>query len=152
VGGLEQLPAVFRDRAQILAPYAPGAATAWRDAADLLSAALAAASDVCLSVAAAAREGGWSYEGLRRRVARDVVLNAGTAGAPLITRRSLLAIGPGRTSRGGAARGRPAQAATATRTATDGGAAATSPTAPPARIVAISAAAVASRRTAPGHR
>lgn len=141
-----ELTRQYRDRADVVAPYARAAARAWRDAAALLEAALVAADDAVLSIAAAAREGGWSYEGLRRRVARDPALNAGTARAPRITRAALRRLGSGR---GAVAPGAiPARDAERATSEAARGAAPTSPSAGPSRIAAIVASAVDSRRAA----
>lgn len=136
---LTGLAPLFLERAALLAPYARGAAAAWREAAGLLARALAAADDKVLTIAGAAREAGWSYEALRRRVVADPALNAGVTRAPRITRRALRALGPGRA---GATASRPAPA----RPDRAGGAVPASPNAGPTRLALIAGEAVARRR------
>jgi hypothetical protein len=165
---LADLPEVFRAHARFLAPYAPGAAAAWLEAAQLLAGALVGSDNEPLTIATAAAEAGWTYEGLRRRVTRDPTLNVGSARAPRITRRVLRALGGGRGSRstlpgpvtsGGVgafgeavSRGRSAPP----RASVSPGAAAASPSAEPTRLAAIVESAVArrqvSRPPAPGRR
>lgn len=103
---LDDLTDAFRQRAALLAAHAPSSALAFEEAASWLEKCLEAHLNETMSIAAAAREAGWSYEGLRRRVAGDRRLNAGTPRNPRIRRRDLLALGPGRGSRPTTARAR----------------------------------------------
>jgi hypothetical protein len=154
---LAALAGAFRDRARDLAPYSRAAAAAWHEAAARVLDALGAADDEVLTIVEAAREAGWSYEGLRRRVMRDPALNAGTARAPAVTRRQLRALGRGRHARPGIGMlhgphprmetkgfASDAPAGSPTRPAAPGAAAA-SPSSP-TRLAAIVGSAVASRR------
>lgn len=93
---LRELPKAFRLKADDLEPYAPPAAVAWREAAEVLEEALEAALDDLLPIAEAADEFGWTYEGLRRRVRADEELNSGAPNAPAVRRRDMLALGRGR--------------------------------------------------------
>jgi hypothetical protein len=83
------LIALWEDRAETLAPYAPAAATAFRVAAAELTASLRAGAEEALSLEAAARESGYSSESLRHMVRDGKVPNAGRRGAPLIRRADL---------------------------------------------------------------
>lgn len=61
--------------------------------AEAVDRSLSAELDEILSIQTAANEWGWSYEGLRRKVAAEPELNAGTEGSPAIRRRDLPKVG-----------------------------------------------------------
>ena len=95
---LVELPAAFRNRANELgALVMPQVLNALRECADALDAALAEHGDMLLSVAEAADEWGWSYEGMRRKIVATPGLNAGHPGAPQIHRHDLPRVGPRKT-------------------------------------------------------
>lgn len=97
---LAELSAAFRQRGELMARFAPGAAEAFAFCAEWLEASLAAHLGEVVNLQAAARETGWSYEGLRRRLHEDPSLNAGEPGAPLIRRSDLPRLGAPRGPRG----------------------------------------------------
>lgn len=111
-----ELPERFRRCAEALELYAPAAAVAWRKAAEMTSAAIAQPAAETLSIARAAEEYGWSYEGLRRKVARDPDLNAGTRGNPAVRRSTMDQLGRrgARKPRAGAGQGKVRAAAPST--------------------------------------
>jgi len=79
------LPAHWRSRATELAPYAPAAAQAFRDAADQLDEALQAPDD-SVSISEAASLGGFSIDRLQKLVANGRIANVGRKGKPRIRR------------------------------------------------------------------
>lgn len=97
---LASLPAAMRQEAAYLARYAEDAAKAFVDCAEWVELCLAAHLDERLPLAQAAKESGWSYEGLRRQLAERPELNAGEPGAPMIRRSDLPKLGAPRGPRG----------------------------------------------------
>jgi hypothetical protein len=83
------LPGAWRRRAEELAPYAPGAATAWARAAAELEAAEREGANEVLSLADAARESGYSHRRLRELMADGTVPNVGRKYSPAIRRADL---------------------------------------------------------------
>lgn len=97
---LPDLPAAIRQQAALLARFAPGAAEGFLYCAEWVELCLAAHLDERLPLAQAAKESGWSYEGLRRQLADRPRLNAGEPGAPMIRRSDLPKLGAPRGPRG----------------------------------------------------
>lgn len=97
---LTELSAAFRQRGELVARFAPGAAEAFACCAEWLEASLAAHLGEAITLQEAARESGWSYEGLRRRLHEDPSLNVGGPKAPLILRSELPRLGAPRGPRG----------------------------------------------------
>lgn len=91
-----QLPDRFRERAETDGAHDRVAGLVWRQAADLVGAAVVELLEELLTVAEAASEYGWSYEALRRRIAAAPELNAGEAGKPLVARATMERLGRGR--------------------------------------------------------
>ena len=83
------LPALWRDRAKLLQPYAPGVARAFEEAADALDGALVAADGDLLDLRAAAEASGYSVDHLARLVRDGTVPNAGRPRSPRIRRGDL---------------------------------------------------------------
>ena len=96
---LSELAAAFRQRGEVVAPYAPEVAKAFEHCAEWLQLSLGASLEKPLTLGQAARETGWSYEGLRRRL-KDDELNVGEEGAPLVRRGDLARLGAPRGPRG----------------------------------------------------
>ena len=92
---MHDLPAIWRDRASALQPYAAAAAAAFLTAADELSAALADSEDALLSLEAAARESGYSSDHLGRLVKSSQLTNHGRKHAPKVRRGDLPRKPPG---------------------------------------------------------
>lgn len=88
------LPALWRDRANELEPYAAPVATAFRSAAAELEAALRADGDETLTLANAAAASGYSERRLRELLAEGALPNAGGRGRPRIRRGDLPKRGP----------------------------------------------------------
>jgi hypothetical protein len=109
---VNQVLATLREKAMQVEPFSAEGATAYRDAADLLASTAAADASLGarLRIAEAAIEFDWNHEALRRRVAGDASLNAGTAGRPLVTRATMLKLGRGRGSRPRTTKSAPAAA------------------------------------------
>lgn len=78
----------------------PEAARAFAVCAAWLDTSLEAAMDEALSLTQAKKESGWSYEGLRQKIAKNPSLNAAEKGAPMIRRRDLALLGAARGPRG----------------------------------------------------
>ena len=97
---LTELSAAVRQRGELVARFAPGAAEAFACCAEWLEASLAAHLGEAITLQEAARESGWSYEGLRRRLHEDPSLNVGGPKAPLILRSDLPRLGAPRGPRG----------------------------------------------------
>ena len=96
---LFQLGERIRRRATELAGYQDAAARAFQEAATIADEEVRSYLNQKLKIKTAAREYGWNYEALRRRVTQDPALNAGAPGQPLVTRQSMGEIGAGRGSR-----------------------------------------------------
>lgn len=79
----------WRERADVLEPYAPHVARAFRDHADELEAALHSAMDALLTLDQASRESGYTADHLRHLVAQGTIPNAGKKGAPRVRRADL---------------------------------------------------------------
>jgi hypothetical protein len=86
---VSELSAVFRARACALEPFAAPAAVAFREAASLLEAALAAAEDELLTPRQAAEVTGLSARTLRDHRARGLLEDRGTSGRPKYRRGDL---------------------------------------------------------------
>lgn len=86
---LARLPTRWMERADGLATYAPGVATAIRDCANELTLALAEARDEPLTLPQAAKESGYSTDHLAKLVRAGQVPNAGRKHAPRIKRGDL---------------------------------------------------------------
>ena len=84
-----ELPRYWAARAAELAPYAPAAAAAFRQAGAELQNALDAAADEALTLTEAARESGYAARTLRQKVAEGEIPNAGKKGSPRIRRGDL---------------------------------------------------------------
>lgn len=97
---LSDLPAAIRQQAGLIARFAPGAAEGFLYCADWVELCLTAHLDERLPLAQAAKESGWSYEGLRKQLAERPELNAGEPGAPMIRRSDLPKFGAPRGPRG----------------------------------------------------
>lgn len=97
---LNELASAFRQRGELMAPFAPAAARAFADCAEWLEASIDAHLEAPLTLEQAVRESNWSYEGLRRRLKLQPSLNVGKERAPLIRRRDLAALGAPRGPRG----------------------------------------------------
>lgn len=80
------LAASFRDEATHAEPYNPGAAYAWRRAADAIEQAVREAADELLTLEQAAELSGYSAERLRHLIADGAIPQAGRKGAPRIRR------------------------------------------------------------------
>jgi hypothetical protein len=78
------LVTAWRSRAEQLAPYAPAAAQAFRDAASELEKVWNDASAEAVSLAEAHRIGGYSVDHLQRLVASGALENVGKKGKPRI--------------------------------------------------------------------
>jgi hypothetical protein len=85
----DQLPILWRDRAETLGPYSPAAATAYREAAEELAAALEHYGGATLTLQEASSESGLSVDHLARLIRQGRIENAGEKGAPRIRRRDL---------------------------------------------------------------
>lgn len=68
---LTELSAAFRQRGELVAPFAPRVGEAFRFCAEWLEISLAAHSEKPLTLEEACAEFGWSYEGLRRRLSEN---------------------------------------------------------------------------------
>ena len=77
------------ERAKSLERYAPEVATAIRDCADDLKAAILDAEMEALTLQQGAEESGYSESSLQRMVAEGKIKNVGKKGAPRIQRRDL---------------------------------------------------------------
>ena len=97
---LTQLSAAFRQRGLDVAEISPEAARTFEFCAAWLDASLEADMDKALTLREAQEESGWSYEGLRQKLARDSSLNAAASGPPMIRRRDLPLLGAARGPRG----------------------------------------------------
>lgn len=84
-----QLPSVWRSQADALERFAPAAATAFRDAAVALEAALRSDADETLTLAEAALASGFSTDHLRHEIAAGRIPQAGKKGAPRVRRADL---------------------------------------------------------------
>jgi hypothetical protein len=93
---VEAVPATLREKAAIIEPFNEGGAKAYRDAADIIEAALRSTPDKPLTIAEAAKEYGWNHEALRRRVSGDADLDVGVSGRPLVTHATMAKLGRGR--------------------------------------------------------
>lgn len=91
------LPTLYRDRATQLLRYAPAAAEAFNEAAELLEVALAAQDAELLTPEEVEEEGLCSAETVRRHVREQKVENFGTAGRIRIRRIDVPAKGKKRT-------------------------------------------------------
>jgi hypothetical protein len=89
MSAIHDLPALWRERAEGLAPYTPAVAVAFGKAADELVAALADSEDALLSLEAAARECGYSADHLGRLVKSGQLANHGRKHAPKVRRGDL---------------------------------------------------------------
>jgi hypothetical protein len=84
------LPRLYREKAALLERYAPAAAEAFREAAELAQAALHASEMEALDLARAEIESGYTRGHLLRLLAEGRIPNASTAGTePTILRRDL---------------------------------------------------------------
>jgi hypothetical protein len=83
------LPSRWRLQADQLERFAPAAATAFRDAAAELEAALRAEADELLSLSEAAELSGYSVDHLRHLVADGAIPQAGRRGKPKVRRGDL---------------------------------------------------------------
>lgn len=97
---LTQLSAAFRQRGLEMAEISPEAARTFEFCAAWLDASREAELDKALTLMEAAKESGWSYEGLRQKLARVASLNAAASGPPMIRRRDLPLLGAARGPRG----------------------------------------------------
>lgn len=96
------------ERARQLEGYEDAAATAFRESARRLEADLRAHLAELLPLPVAAARYTWNYEALRRKVAENPELNAGSPGTrPMVTRATMERLGPGRGPR--AEKSRPAE-------------------------------------------
>lgn len=85
------------DRARQLDGYQDAAATAFRESARRLEADLRAQLAELLPLPEAAAKYAWNYEALRRKVAENPELIAGSPGSrPMVTRATMEMLGPGR--------------------------------------------------------
>ncbi len=82
--GVRSLPALWRQRAVELRPFAEAAARAFEVAAEDLAAALVTADDRVLTLREASRESGYSADHLARLVRDGTIPNAGRRHAPRI--------------------------------------------------------------------
>jgi len=83
------LPALWRERAELLRPYAPQVARAFEDAAEALESSLLAAEGDLLDLRAAAAESGYSTDHLARLLRDGKLRNAGRSRSPRIRRADL---------------------------------------------------------------
>lgn len=83
------LPEMWRERADSIEPYNPGAAHAYRVAAGHLQCALSEHGDEALTLGEASRESGVPAETLRKQIASGRVPNAGRKHAPRVRRADL---------------------------------------------------------------
>lgn len=83
------LPAAYRRKADALERYAPAAAEAFREAAELAQAALHESEMEALTLETAEPESGYTRGHLRRLIAEGKIPNHGTEEDPRILRRDL---------------------------------------------------------------
>ena len=83
------LAAHYRERADLLEPYAPAAATAFREAADLAEGAWRDFQGEELSLKEAAEESGYSEAHMQRLIAEGSIPNAGRKHKPKVRRGDL---------------------------------------------------------------
>lgn len=76
---MRHLVDAWRQKAELLRPFAPEAARAFEDAATQLSSALDSDAEEALEIPAAARESGYHPESLRRLIREGKLPNAGSA-------------------------------------------------------------------------
>ena len=86
---LEHLPATWRERADLIRPYAESAAKAWDDAAEELERQLRDREDELLNLTVAGKECGYTPDWLGRLIRQRRLVNCGKPGAPKVRRGDL---------------------------------------------------------------
>ncbi len=86
---LEQLPTAWRERAELIRPYAEPAAKAWDAAAEELEHQLRDREDELLNLTQASKECGYTPDWLGRLIRRERLDNYGRSGAPKVRRGDL---------------------------------------------------------------
>jgi hypothetical protein len=86
---LAAVVAAWRERAALLAPYAPNVARALEDYSRELFEALSEQNDELLTLRQAEEESGYSADHLRRLIREEAIPNAGRKNAPRIRRGDL---------------------------------------------------------------